>query len=121
MWAATTHVKRLTNSQRYELIDYIASPSSRQRIPINRLPSPENRLRNQIVKSLIKRGLVKECHGARETELTDLGREVTAMVLGQYADALARAGALDDLGSVKMTVAERVMRGDRTAPPLTVV
>lgn len=53
--------------------------------------------------SLAQRGLIKIVPGQHQTAITELGREIAAIVLGDAADRLVRMGALDEIKSLKLS------------------
>lgn len=92
--ASNEEVWRLTRYQRDMMIDHIdGEVAVNVRDP--RLVSVRN--------SLLKIGMLKGATSGpralrpRATVLTERGRMALAMVLGNYADALVRAGALDPM------------------------
>lgn len=64
-------------------------------------------------KALLARGLLRtpSCHTARPafTRLTDAGRQAVAVILGDYADALVRAGMLEQS---PLSVLQRLKSGN---------
>ncbi|MDO8533261.1 MAG: hypothetical protein Q7S17_00770 [Xanthobacteraceae bacterium] len=83
---------RLSKPQRDHLIEHISGPQ-----PIQTGPQ------TLIIGALISRKLIRCIHKfsnhhpkfPHHTEFTELGREVTCIILGSYADALVRAGVLE--------------------------
>ena len=100
-------VRRLSHSQRAALIDHVCGPQ-----PIDYTIKPRGQDHRRIIHSLVGQDLIRRCGGmstARRptmTQITDFGREVAAAVLAGYADALVRAGCLDDVRGLKMTPAK---------------
>lgn len=85
-------VNRLSKSQRDHLIEHISGPQ-----PI--LTGPQV----HITGALISRNLIRYVHKFNDkhakfphhTKFTEFGREVVCIILGDYADALVRAGVLE--------------------------
>jgi hypothetical protein len=95
-------VRRLSHVQREMLIAHIDGPK-----PIRTMPGPESKNERRTTRSLENFGLLSAKRTCairpRSTHLTDLGREVLAAVLANYAEALVRAGCLDEVAMLKLT------------------
>jgi hypothetical protein len=98
-------VRRLSHVQREMLIAHIDGPR-----PVRMMPGPDSKNERRTARSLENFGLLsvkRTCEiRPRSTHLTDLGREVLAAVLANYAESLVRAGCLDDLAMLKLSPRE---------------
>jgi len=81
-------VRQLTSLQRDMLIDHI---DGQVVVLANHLKN----VRNSLIRIGLLAGWPMHSKRPRATALTEPGRQVVGMILGQYADALVRAGLLD--------------------------
>ena len=85
-------VKRLSHDQRELLVEHVPGFC-----PIDYRPTVNGRQIRQTMQALIRLGLIREDrpggkHVPTHTKITELGREVVASVLAEYAEALMSAG-----------------------------
>lgn len=104
--SASSIAKRLSHPQRDILIAHIVAPQR-----IYHRGDPAGKFRQHTVMALLKLGILKPLvvcgqKRAKVTVLTDFGREVAASILADYAEALVRAGALDDVKGLNLTLAQ---------------
>lgn len=99
-------VSKLTSMQRAMLIDHI---DGHLRVVAVELMN----VRRTLLAAKLLRGHPQFSIRPRETALTEEGRRVVGMILGQYADALVRAGLLDQQNPIEML---RRLREARSAP-----
>lgn len=80
--------------------------------PIDQRVDPATNARFRTITILVRDGLVKYDRDNRyrptATYLTDLGREVAAAILADYAEALVEAGALEALPPIVIGPAGRI-------------
>jgi|SRR5579872_5606297 len=85
-------IKRLSHDQREILVGHVPSPQ-----PIDYRPNADGRHARRTMNALKRLALIhNDCPGGKKTpthtKLTELGREVVAGVLAEYAEALISAG-----------------------------
>ena len=107
-FSADDVARRLSRNAREVLIDHVKEPQL-----IDRRINPLLRDKRFAIKRLTVLDLIRPwtpnghaTKSARETVLTDRGREVAAAVLAECAEVLVRAGCLDDVRGLKLTPTE---------------
>ncbi len=74
-------------------------------------------VRNSLVKIGLLRGATSHTTRPRATVLTDRGRMALAMVLGECADALIRAGIMEQESPLQVLLRLKASRSPASPPP----
>jgi hypothetical protein len=105
-------VRKLTSHQRNLLIDHIDGP-----VDVVVTDAHKVQCRNALIGLGLLRGTPSQAVRPRLTVLTERGRMAVAMVLGDYADALVRAGLLEQENP--LLVLKRLKAARQPAPAVT--
>jgi hypothetical protein len=100
-------IRNLSKYQRDLLIDHIDGE-----LEVSVRDPHLTNVRNALMRIGLLRGTTGGTIRPKSTVLTERGRMAVGMVLGDYADALARAGALDPITLLRQAQARRA----QTAP-----
>lgn len=105
-------IRKLTMLQRNLLIDHIDGE-----VDVVLSDPHKTQTRNAMMVLGLLRGTPSQANRPRATVLTERGRMAVAMILGDYADALVRAGLLEQENP--LLVLQRLKAARQPAPAIT--
>src|SRR5579863_25172 len=98
-------IRRLSAAQRNLLIDHIDGP-----VDVSLINRWDKSARRGLISTRLLEGHPRGSIRPRQTTLTERGREALGMVLGDYADALVRAGLLEQQNPLAVLRRLKTMR-----------
>lgn len=110
--SARSIASRMPKAQRDLLIAHIDGP---QPLTIGH----ESMVRNALLARDLLRFNDRTAFRPKTTHLTDTGREVLCIILGDYADALVRAGALDEAPTIVLKRSPKIAEPAEPELPLS--